>query len=74
MLIQRNRVFAMELAMEDSLEGETQERLISAAPPHCPKCKGYIRFTDTVLDVRRSLIVRLYRCECGEIIWEEKPE
>jgi hypothetical protein len=70
MLIRRNRVFAMGLAVEDSLEGKAQERL---APRHCPKCKGYIRFTDTVLDVRRSLIVRLYRCKCGEITWEEKP-
>jgi hypothetical protein len=54
--------------MGDSIEGQS----VTAAPPYCPKCKCCVRLLDTLLDVRRSLIVHLYRCECGEIIWEEK--
>ena len=59
--------------MEHSVEGEPREPLVAAASPICPKCKAYFRFTETFLDVRRNLIVRLFRCECGQFIWDEKP-
>ena len=59
--------------MENSVEGGPREPLVAAASPICPKCKTYFRFTDTFLDVRRNLIVRLFRCECGQVIWDEKP-
>ena len=59
--------------MENRVEGGACEPLVAAASPICPKCKTYFRFTDTFLDVRRNLIVRLFRCECGQLIWDERP-
>jgi hypothetical protein len=59
--------------MKDSVERGPREPLVVAASPICPKCKAYFRFTETFLDVRRNLIVRLFRCECGQMIWDEKP-
>jgi hypothetical protein len=59
--------------MENSVEGGPREALVAAASPICPKCKTYFRFTETFLDVRRNLIVRLFRCECGHLIWDERP-
>ena len=57
--------------MKDSVEGGPREPLVAAASPICPKCKAYFRFTKTFLDVRRNLIVRFFRCECGQVIWDE---
>ena len=65
------QLLAMERPMGDCIEGGLKQRSVTAAPPHCPKCKRCVRLTDTLVNVRRSVIVRLYRCECGEIIWEE---
>ena len=59
--------------MGDSLEARAQEPLVSAAPPHCLKCKGDMLLTAMISDVPRALIVRLYQCECGELLWDEKP-
>jgi len=59
--------------MENRVEGGACEPLVAAASPICPKCKTYFRFTDTFLDLRRNLIIRLFRCECGQLIWDERP-
>jgi hypothetical protein len=59
--------------MKDSVEGRPREPLVATASPVCPKCKAYFQFTKTFFDVRRNLIVRLFRCECGQVIWDEKP-
>jgi len=59
--------------MRNSVEGGPRDPLFDAASPICPKCKTYFRFTDGFLDVRRNLIVRLFRCECGQLIWDERP-
>lgn len=56
--------------MEDIDRSETS---VSAALPHCLKCEGDVLLAAMISDVRRGLIVRLYQCECGELIWEEKP-
>jgi hypothetical protein len=61
----------MEHPLGNRIEEGLQERSVTAAPSICPKCKGTVHFTETLLDVRRNLIVRLHRCECGEIIWEK---
>jgi hypothetical protein len=52
---------------------DRSETSVAAVLPHCPKCEGDVLLTAMISDVRRSLIIRLYECECGELIWEEKP-
>jgi hypothetical protein len=52
---------------------ELQELQVPTTPPHCQKCRGDARLVAMVLDVRRTLTLHLYQCECGELIWEEKP-
>ena len=59
--------------MEDRIEPRAQEPLVSAAPPHCPRCNGDVLLAAMISDVRRALIVRVYECECGELLWDEKP-
>jgi hypothetical protein len=65
----------MELigVMGESIEARAQEPSVSAAPPHCLKCKGDVLLAAMISDVRRALIVRVYQCECGELLWDEKP-
>ena len=46
--------------MEKSVKGGPREPLVAAGSPICPKCKAYFRFTETFLDVRRNLTVRLF--------------
>ena len=59
--------------MEDRIEARAQEPLVSATPPHCPKCNGDVLLAAMISDVRRASIVRVYECECGELLWDEKP-
>jgi hypothetical protein len=59
--------------MWDCVELEAQELQVPTAPPRCQKCRGYARLAAMVLDFRRTLTLHLYQCECGELIWEEKP-
>jgi len=67
------RTVATERVMQDSVELRAQELSVSATPPDCLKCKGDILLAAMISDVRRSLIVRVYQCECGELLWDEKP-
>jgi hypothetical protein len=53
---------------------DRSEASVSAAMPHCLKCEGGVLLAAMISDVRRGLIVRLYQCECGELIWEEKSQ
>jgi len=39
--------------------------------PRCPSCNALPVLVDTMLDPRKGTIVRLYRCSCGERIWDE---
>ena len=59
--------------MEDRIEARAQEPLVSATLPHCPKCNGDVLLAAMISDVRRASIVRVYECECGELLWDEKP-
>jgi hypothetical protein len=59
--------------MEDRVEARAQEPLVSAAPPHCLRCNGDVLLAAMISDVRRGLIVRVYECECGELLWDEQP-
>jgi len=60
------------LQMEESVEPGPRAPLVAAASPVCPKCKTHFRFSETLMDVRRDIFVRLFRCECGQVIWDEK--
>jgi hypothetical protein len=59
--------------MGDNAETRTQEPSFSAAPPHCLRCNGDVLLAAMISDVRRASIVRVYECECGELLWDEKP-
>jgi hypothetical protein len=58
--------------MEKSVEPGPRGRLFAVTSPVCPKCKTRFRFSETLVDVRRDVFVRLFRCECGQVIWDEK--
>ena len=62
----------VRLHMADDVESESRQQSGAAARPRCPKCKGYVRLKDVFLDLPRNTMVRLNRCECGELIWEER--
>jgi hypothetical protein len=59
--------------MGGCVQEEAQELPVPTAAPHCPKCNGYVLLAAMISDVRRALIVRVYECECGELLWDEKP-
>jgi len=52
-------------------EGHFPEPNDQAAPPRCPSCNALPTLVDTMLDPRNGRIIRLYRCTCGERIWDE---
>jgi hypothetical protein len=39
--------------------------------PRCPTCAAFPRLTNSMLDVRRDKMVRLFTCSCGERIWDD---
>ena len=39
--------------------------------PRCPTCAAYPRLAQSMLDTRNGRTVRLYRCQCGERIWDD---
>jgi hypothetical protein len=52
-------------------EGQLPEPSDQATRPRCPSCNALPTLVDTMLDPRKGRIVRLYRCSCGERIWDE---
>jgi hypothetical protein len=60
------------LQMEESVEPEQRKPMFAAASSVCPICKTHFRFSETLVDVRRDIFVRVFRCECGQVIWDEK--
>jgi hypothetical protein len=58
--------------MGECFRGEPQELPAPTAAPHCPKCKGCVLLAAMISDVRRALIVRVFECECGALLWDEK--
>ena len=59
--------------MGHNVEERAQEPSFSAAPPRCLKCNGDVLLAAMISDVRRALVVRVYECECGELLWDERP-
>jgi hypothetical protein len=39
-------------------------------PPRCPSCKGILRLARTLLVSRTEEAIRLFKCQCGQRIWE----
>jgi hypothetical protein len=38
----------------------------------CPKCTAFSRFAHSILDSRRGITFRLYKCiACGEHLWDD---
>jgi hypothetical protein len=38
----------------------------------CPKCTAFSRFAHSILDSRRGITLRLYKCiACGEHLWDD---
>ncbi len=35
----------------------------------CPKCAAALRIVVDILDSRNGQVFRLFRCECGEFVW-----
>ncbi len=35
----------------------------------CPKCANALRLFNDILDSRTGEVFRLFRCECGELLW-----
>jgi hypothetical protein len=52
-------------------EGQLPESSDQATRPRCPLCNALPVLVDRMLDPRKGRIVRLYRCSCGERIWDE---
>jgi len=39
----------------------------------CPKCTAFSRFAHSILDSRRGITLRLYKCiACGEHLWDDE--
>ena len=52
-------------------ESQLPEQSDQAKRPRCPSCNALAILVDTMLDPRKGKVVRLYRCSCGERIWDE---
>lgn len=39
--------------------------------PRCPTCAAFPHLTHAILEPRTGKTVRLYRCRCGERIWDD---
>jgi hypothetical protein len=39
--------------------------------PRCPNCAALPHLVTNMLDTHRGKNVRLYRCDCGQRIWDE---
>ena len=37
----------------------------------CPKCAAEQRAVLVILDTSKGVAVRLFRCACGELIWDD---
>ena len=40
----------------------------------CPACRAFAsRIAFDILDPRNGMTVRIYRCDCGQHIWDDYP-
>jgi hypothetical protein len=39
-------------------------------PSRCPSCQGILRLAQTLLVSRTQETIRLFKCECGQRIWD----
>jgi hypothetical protein len=52
-------------------DGQLGEPNDQATRPRCPSCNALPVLVDAMFDPQKGKIVRLYRCSCGEHIWDE---
>ena len=54
------------MAEDSKLPEQTEDREL-----RCHACSAVPRLTQRILDPRTGKTLGLYRCECGEHVWEE---
>jgi hypothetical protein len=59
--------FTREVYMPMSAQAEPRLR---PAEPHCRRCGALVWIVETILDPRSGRAVRMFKCECGERIWD----
>ncbi|TWB53797.1 hypothetical protein FBZ94_10877 [Bradyrhizobium sacchari] len=45
----------------------------TASPIRCLKCKtaSQLFVCERLWDLKKARYIRIYRCECGELVWDE---
>lgn len=70
-------IFALSPLVErlEQMTAHHQEKLPAQQTqdqqPRCPACAAFPRLTQSVLDTRKGKTVRLYQCQCGELMWDD---
>ncbi len=61
--------------LEASVTNEKKAALANAPTqedgPRCPTCAAFPKLATKFLDPQTGKIIRLYRCTCGERIWDD---
>jgi hypothetical protein len=58
-------------AMTDDKEKELPQQPTQDQGPRCPTCAGFPRLLTSILQPRSGKTVKLFRCDCGERIWND---
>jgi hypothetical protein len=52
------------------MDAQTIEPRSKPVERHCRRCDAVLYVVETMLDPRTRRVVRMYKCECGERIWD----
>ena len=53
---------------KERIQGQAQPK----GPTRCPACAAFPSLSRQFMNPRDGKTVRLYECQCGERIWDEK--
>ena len=56
---------------ENDQELPQQQQQTRDTRRRCPTCAAFPKLTHRFLDPRQGKTIRLYRCQCGERIWDD---
>lgn len=48
-----------------------QDQIQAQSQPRCPKCNKPPRLLERVWRMNTGSYIRIYKCECGELIWDD---